>query len=278
VAAEPDTLDACSLEAVRIGVSVSESVELRRLGLTDAHLRLALAEITRVVIGAGGTLVYGGHLAPAGYTAFLEGELDRYGRTDRPLHLVVGSSEHRVVPLSELGARRRALGLKGRFTYLDASGAEINPSMSRGEGPATVEPTTVPSSLTSLRRYLTTVTDARVLIGGKEAGYQGTAPGIGEEALLAIRAGQPIYVAGGFGGASATVAQAVCESDDRWPPRDDAGGDWVDAIREAIAETGWLLASNGLSQQENLQLATSHRSSGVATLVATGLSRAFAPA
>lgn len=276
MAADTLILGFSSLEGVRVGVSVSQSAELGRLGLTDAHLRLALAEIARVIIRAGGVLVYGGHLQRDGYTAFLEGEVDRYASSNRPLRLVVPWAEHRRMTLGELRTRREALSLKGEFTYLDAGGAPVPVDADRGPDPAPVEDADVAPSLTALRRYLTNITDARVLLGGKEEGYQGDAPGIIEEALLAIEAGQPIYLAGGFGGATATVAHAACRTSSRWPPREPAENPWTQRVAETIAASAWSLDRNGLSDVDNRRLATTHRPSEAASLVASGLAQAVA--
>jgi hypothetical protein len=148
----------------------------------------------------------------------------------------------------------------------------------RGPDPAPVDDADIAPSLTGLRRYLTSITDARVLLGGKEEGYQGDAPGIIEEALLAIEAGQPIYLAGGFGGATATVAHAACRTSSRWPPREPVDNQWTQRVAETIAATGWRLDRNGLSDVENRKLATTHRPSEAASLVASGLARAIARA
>lgn len=276
MAADALALGPTSLDGVRVGVSVSDSTELGRLGLTEAHLRLALAEIARVIIRAGGVLVYGGHLQPDGYTAFLEGEVDRYAASNRPLQLVVPWAEHRRMTLGELRTRREALSLKGEFTYLDADGAPVAPEAGRGPDPAPVDDADVAPSLTALRRYLTEITDARVLLGGREEGYQGDAPGIIEEALLAIEAGRPLYLVGGFGGATATVAQAACGASSRWPPREPAEDAWTQRVAEIIAATGWSLGRNGLSELDNRRLAATHRPSEAASLVASGLAHAFA--
>jgi SLOG cluster2 len=186
-----------AVELRRIGISVSESADLHRLGLVERHLRLALGELARVVIRSGHSLVYGGHLDPDGYSAFLESEMDRYGCADRPLQLVIGWSEHRRLSLAELRRHEDALGLKTRITYLDANGAPIAFEADRPEDPSPTDE--VESSLTALRRCLTRETDARVLIGGKERDYKGAMPGVLEEALLAIEADQPLYLVGGFG-------------------------------------------------------------------------------
>ena len=251
----------------RVGVSVSESAELDRLGLVESHLRLALGEVARVIIRAGASLVYGGHLRPDGYTAFLESELERYSSADWPLHLVVGWSEHRRMSLQELEDHKNNLGLKARVTYLDPVGQKVPPDAGRGNDPESVAD--VSAALSALRRYLIGVTDARVLIGGKEDGFQGAMPGIVEEALLSIEAGQPLFLAGGFGGATATVASVVAGIEERWPP----GERDTDLLRETIANADWELQWNGLDAAQNQRLATTHRPSEVASLVALGLRR-----
>jgi hypothetical protein len=271
-----------TLGNVRVGFSVSESRELGRLGLREAHLRLALGELGRVVIRAGGSVVYGGHLQETGYTAFLASELDRYGRADQPLRLVLGWPEHHKLALSELKRHQRALGLKGSFTYLDREGNETDPMDGRGEEPAPVDTAEVAESLSALRTFLASVTDARILLGGKESGFEGRMPGIVEEAQLAIAARQPLFLIGGFGGATASIAQIACQQPERWPPRDPAHDDVDPRATHALAEvravidsSGWSITANGLNIEDNLRLSTSHRPSEIATLVAIGLSRTF---
>ncbi len=244
---------------------------MHRLGLAEQHLRLALGEVARVVIRAGYSLVYGGHLDPGGYTAFLESEMDRYGRTDRRLQLVVGWSEHRRMSLTDLRRHRDNLGLKAHITYLDADGSSIAYDTRRAEDPAPTND--VPASLTKLRRYLVKETDARVLIGGKERNYKGDMPGILEEALLAIEAGQPLFLAGGFGGATATVAALVAGLEHRWPLAEHETD--LGLLHDAIERYSWTLTDNGLTDDENRRLATTHRPSEIASLVATGLNRTF---
>jgi len=50
---------------------------------------------------------------------------------------------------------------------------------------------------------------ARVILGGKVIGYSGFLPGIFEEALLTLEAKSPLYVLGGFGGASEVLSRAL---------------------------------------------------------------------
>jgi hypothetical protein len=51
--------------------------------------------------------------------------------------------------------------------------------------------------------------DARVLVGGKQKGYLGYVPGIVEEAYYTLSAGKPIYLAGGFGGATKSLIDVI---------------------------------------------------------------------
>lgn len=258
-------------DLTRVGLSVSESADLGRLGLVERHLRLALGEISRAVIRAEFIPVYGGHLNPEGYTTFLESEMERYGSTARPLELVVGWSEHRGLSLAALRQHREQLGLRARITYLDADGIPMDFDAGRDEDPEPVAD--MAESLTALRRYLVQHTNARVLIGGKEVGYKGKMAGILEEALLTVEAGQPLYLAGGFGGATATVATEIADLGNRTPPANEE----IDTsfLREAVASSSWSLTDNGLSIEENQQLATTHRPGEVASLVAIGLKRTF---
>ena len=50
--------------------------------------------------------------------------------------------------------------------------------------------------------------DALVL-GGKLEGYKGAMPGVAEEALLAMKAKQPVFLVGGFGGCARAIAETL---------------------------------------------------------------------
>ena len=59
---------------------------------------------------------------------------------------------------------------------------------------------------------------ARVVLGGKVNRYQGFLPGIFEEALLTLEHQRPLYVLGGFGGATEVLARALLATGDERPP------------------------------------------------------------
>ena len=70
--------------APAVGVSVSESPDLRALGLSDGHLRDAMAEIALHLFASGRSLAYGGDLRQHGFTEILAELVGRYG--DHPRH------------------------------------------------------------------------------------------------------------------------------------------------------------------------------------------------
>jgi len=270
-----------SLHGLRLGVSVSQSADLGRLGLLETHLRLALAEVARAMLISGARIVYGGHLDPSGYTSFLQAEMEKYSRRDRPLTVCLAWQEHRRVPLVDLTAAEEALGLYGEIIYLSPEGDPVAPDFDRNELAQPVEdPAVRTASLTSLRNYMTEHMHARLLLGGRRSGYQGRYPGVLEEALLSIRAGRPLFLAGGFGGVTLNIARVlgldpeahfcqICSGEEDGEGLDDG----LSLIGTAADDVGWRAEQNGLDVEENLRLAASHRPSEVASLVALGLGR-----
>lgn len=267
-----------ALDGVAVAISVSESEDLAKLGLAEAHLRLALAEIVRSVLVHGGRVLYGGHLNPTGYTAFLISEIERFSG-DRRFISVLPWSEHITIPFQQVWAARQRLGSAGDVICLDAAGQPIDAQdwikLDRSQP---LSPEVASAALTAMRQSVTQMSDARVVIGGKRRGYVGRVPGVLEEALLAIDAEKPVYLAGGFGGIAFDIADAI-------------GGlpeASLAALRpgmakpsEALEEIGpglkkrsaEILARDALSESERVHVSLSHRASEVASMMVTALGR-----
>ena len=60
------------------------------------------------------------------------------------------------------------------------------------------------AELTAFRYVITKLLapGCRICLGGKTTGYEGAKPGVMEEAELALECGKPLYLMGGFGGAT----------------------------------------------------------------------------
>ncbi len=280
---EAELLPSNALADVRLGISVSGSADLGRLGLLETHFRLALGEIARCVLVSGGQLAYGGHLNPEGYTAFLIQELHRYSRRDRPLHIYLAWQEHRKLSVRDLKKEQGSLGLYGDITYLDVDGNPIDPAQGRPEEPAPEADADVwKQSLTSMRRYMAQNTHGRIFIGGRREGFQGDLPGLVEEAVIALEAKQPVYLAGGFGGVTMDIVQVLGVDDGPWlPEKPDASAPdgrllrGLGMLADIRKQDSWAGLENGLSDGENRKLAASHRPSEIAALISLGLARRF---
>lgn len=269
-----------SLDGVRVGLSVSDSADLGRLGLSARHAELAVGELARAVLIAGGTLVYGGRIKPSGYTQFLMHEVRRYGSAGRLL-VCLAEPEHAKLSRAELDAVDRDLGALGRVVCLDRDGTELpdlwrlKPDDARPIDDANARR----NAYSALRRYMTSQSHARVVLGGQLTGFEGRQPGVVEEASLALQAGQPLYVAAGFGGAAALIAIALQLDGIGWLPpslpaveEGDARG-WREQIASAASAGGVGHGSDGLDPAERAGLTSTHRAGEVASYVVRGLSR-----
>ncbi|UHJ56977.1 hypothetical protein LT337_09085 [Mycolicibacterium fortuitum] len=201
---DPELVPRNALKGRRIALSVSESDDLARLGLYSVHLDLAVAELTRAILFAGGTVVYGGRIN-WGFTNIVLDEAERYRSDAQRYGVSAGAFEH-YVPYSEHSGIAEAdllryaggLSVKARVRFLDATGvardvADISAaSFARGEVDSS-------KALTAMRKVTSDVSDARVVLGGKVVGFAGAFPGVAEEAALTATLGKPLFIAGGFG-------------------------------------------------------------------------------
>ncbi|WP_155773921.1 hypothetical protein [Rhodovulum sp. MB263] len=273
-----ELLPADALKGKRLGISVSNSPDLDRLGLTETHFRMTLGELVRSVVIAGGDLYYGGHLQPEGITTFLIEELHRYGRRDRPLKVCLAWSIHRSMSKEQIAEQKDFLGLFGEIHFLDSDGVRL-------EGPLNEQPVSEFSSteramaLSGLRNYMAKNTDARIVVGGKRDGFEGAMPGIVEEVLLSLENKQPVFLAGGFGGATVDIIRVLHPGSAEWlpvspePKYDSRLLDSLERVAEVATRMEWDGLENGLSEEENSLLAASYRPSEIAALVGRGLGR-----
>lgn len=271
---EPILVAPDSLSGVRVGLSVSGSADLGRLGLTEAHLGLVVVEIARAIILAGGTVVYGGRLRPAGFTEVIMQEVRRFGDERQALEIYVPETEYRNIATGDLRAIDSRLGTSGALHLVSALG-EVVPISRLQTRP---QPTASDAeALTAMRQCVTEVTDARIAVGGMLEGYGGKEPGVVEEARLTLEASKSLYLAGGYGGAAAAAARTLDFENFDWVPFDFPEGATSIPVKTALSRlTAAFEASaskDGLTSEERQVLAVSHRPANIATLLVVGLSR-----
>jgi hypothetical protein len=142
--------------------------------------------------------------------------------------------------------------------------------------------------LTELRRHMTRRAEVRLVIGGALRPNSGeltrTAPGVIEEAYLAVEAGRPLIVAGGFGGAARLIADAIMGCADPAeidalagyfvPPTPRADGLPSPGFSEMLDRLNSLgVLRNGLTDGENRELLRSRDPNTVSELIIRSVHR-----
>jgi hypothetical protein len=212
----PTSLWGRRLVGKNIGLSIGDpdETELRILGLSKQHIDDASRIIARMVLTAGGAVVYGGTLHDKSLTQCIFDMIGAYQRVGAALQPL-----RNVTPWPwwyDVDAEWRV----ARHGYLEVIKCPAPPDRETGDAGNVVAGVSklmesiggrcdLVRSLSGMRRELAARTDARILLGGKRHSFLGLYPGILEEALLAIERKQPLYVMGGFGGAAFNVAQAL---------------------------------------------------------------------
>lgn len=258
-----------------IAISISESPDMSLLGMSDRHLRRAMEMVATYLLSFGYRLAYGGDLRRGGFTEQLFELVSRYDRSQQsqgrpgvtdylPWSECASISYQGYRDLSKrLGNTAEIKCLAQDGTVLEHFESPENPMENKDE---------VASSLTAMRRTMLRKTSARVVLGGRIEGYQGSMPGVAEEALLTLQAGKPLYLLGGFGGCARDIAEALHLVDPLYkPPRSSWNGH--EAFRRFDADT----LNNGLDYKENRTLARTPHIRQAVALVLRGLDNTLHP-
>lgn len=254
-----------------VAISISESADMALLGLAEEHLRDAMAEVARHLLAMGARLIYGGDLRAYGFTELLLELVARHRRDadvgdERPgVVSYLPWPVHSSKPAGEVRTLAKDLAGIAEVHCLDRQGREI-PVDALAPESATPTDEEWADGLTAMRAVLTDTADARVVLGGRVSGYKGRMPGIAEETLFALQAGQPVFLLGGFGGCARDIAEKLKLLPPNvaplaWPGRDAFDGFDASSL------------NNGLTEEENRTLVrTAHVDEAVA-LILRGLLR-----
>jgi hypothetical protein len=181
----------------------------------------------------------------------------------------------------ELDEIDRQLGIWGTLTTLDEHGEPTDwRRMSQSE--ESLSDVERAASYSGLRRQMAENTHSRVLVGGKLRGFLGAMPGVVEEAIFAIERRQPIYMAGGFGGATTAIARRLGAGPFDWLPpglpegEDDASVQAaLETLHTVASDAEWNLQADGLTAERRMLLSASHRPGEIASLCVGGLAAAL---
>jgi len=252
-----------------IAISVSESPDMPALGLTDWHLRDAMVEIARHLLAWGAHLAYGGDLRAHGFTELLLELLSRYRRYADASSVInyLAYPVHASMSENELERLSAEFARAAKFVCLAPDGSRVEMPCRDSMALRQLSDADWAEGLTAMRRVMLEKTNVRVVLGGRLEGYKGTMPGIAEEALLSLRACQPLFLLGGYGGCARDIAETIGIVE-RWEGSRPA---WPCRLAFEMFAVSDL--NNGLSEDENITLArTSHVDQAV-VLVLRGLNR-----
>lgn len=305
------------LDGIRVGLSASDVSETSNArGITRHHREDIAVQLVRGLVGSGASIAYGGDLRfdhETPFTPLLAETIAAYNQTaGRPadqLHIFQPAYTDLSTAPSNLLCRIHHLSESDDMRRL----AALPPP-----GNGAILPR--PMYDMDMRRVMTSQVHARVAVGGNampgssdgdgregmQRGYSGRFPGVVEEIFRAMRAGQPVYVCGGTGGAAGLVAQllenpehvpdlltevfhrtnrqfiGVCWDVDRHPLRERLKiPDTLDTMAAAIGEFAEeatrsdraSLDWNGLSVEQNRMLWHSQNPLVIGSLVLEGLIR-----
>ena len=260
-------MSASAPQSPNIGISISESPDMRFLGFTDGHLKDAMAGFAIHLLSSGATLAYGGDLRGQGFTRLIFDLVLRYRPGQEAVANYLAWPVHATMKTKDIHELDDALQGFARLILVTLDGSPMSCKEHRTVSPNAVDDGKWCGGLTAMRQLMCVQTAARIVLGGKLEGYKGAMPGIAEETLLAIRAKQPVFLVGGFGGCARAIAEALGLAD-RWAGSRDT---WQG--RELFEESTEADLNNGLTSTENHQLATTPHIDQAITLVMTGLYR-----
>ena len=233
LAAEP------SLKGQAIALSMSESTDIASCGMDSLHLEGAMIALSRCLLIKGATLAYGGHLGSEGYTQMLF-ELVRANNNLEGVQPFERIVNHRGWPLPRLTVEELArLNQVSKTVELPRPG-DIDETLSAD---FVANPKFFPADkspehrfawargMTEMRAYQADKARsgviARIVIGGtfgptvkvtedgtrKEQWYMSRIPGVLEEIVLSVKAGQPVFLIGAFGGVAKLVIDLIRGTD-----------------------------------------------------------------
>lgn len=199
------------LEHFQVAMSLSDTPDVNGpAGYTRHHVEDATVCLARTLISAGASIAYGGDFRKNGFTPLLAELIKAYKQTAASsaqfLHSYLAAPIHLEDAPDDL-----PLTVHHLVHSPEVARDAIMPA------PSAAEPHPDALYYSDMRQVMAKHTSARIILGGNTAprtekdgpGYVGRYPGIVEEAWRTLEARKPLYVLGGFGGASALVAELL---------------------------------------------------------------------
>jgi hypothetical protein len=200
------------LQGKKIAISISESEDLERLGLSEQHLKDISLEIARYLIVNGATLLYGGDLRNRGFTDLFSELSSQYKYlSDKkrrfinyfPFPTGRNLSTDDIASMMQKQVEVKRLEVPKHLGNPDPN-KDYDPFNNNEDRFLFAE------CFSDMRIKMSQDCDARIVLGGRLKNFVGYFPGIVEETFYSLTEGKPIYLVGGFGGATKLLIRVLC--------------------------------------------------------------------
>lgn len=197
-----------------IGLSISESIDIEKVGFSEVHFQDSLVELARYLLACGANLAYGGDVKYEGtfnYAEILFDLIENFSQEfkDEDVRVInyICYPLYKRIP-DEIKARyiKRVI-----FKNIDPSEIDISNDNWQVtiKGQSVKDLYTWAVSLNEMRIKMNNDLYARIVMGGKVTGFKGKYPGIVEEVMLSLKSNKPTYLIGAYGGAALSVISAI---------------------------------------------------------------------
>jgi hypothetical protein len=199
------------LEHWQVAMSLSTTPDVNGPeGYTEHHVIDATVSLARTLIAAGAAIAYGGDFRQTGFTPLLAELIKTYNQTAAKSAQFLHSYLAATILLEDASGDL-PLTVHHLVHSAEVARDAIMPP------PSAVDSHPAALYFSDMRQVMAKHTAARVILGGNTEprteqggrGYVGRYPGIVEEAWRTLKVRKPLYVLGGFGGASALVADLL---------------------------------------------------------------------
>ncbi|SEL70104.1 hypothetical protein [Parapedobacter koreensis] len=190
----------------KIAISVSENEDLELLGFTNQHLNDVSIEIARYITANGATAMYGGDLRVGGFTYFFSELSNQYQRESDKSHRFVNyfvfPNTKAITPEVRIEFHQKKIEIK---EVKSPPSIEVEEERDYYPWISIEDRYVYCECFKEMRLQMAKDSDARILVGGKVSKFLGYIPGVIEEALLTLKEDKPVFLVGGFGGATAKL-------------------------------------------------------------------------
>lgn len=278
-AVTPSTIDKRSVKGMKVQISISNpnESELKSLGMNLNHIKALQYSITHFLAGDGADILYGGYLDRGGFTFSICVELQEWKNRDNSFEgkLINYETSMNINGFDQSYNKRQeientiAMFKDVLDVYVEMNGGMV-PYASFTD--SSTDPV---RALSIMRRSLSSLSDAHIIMGGRCHNYRGRMPGILEEFMCSIDNHKAVFLIGGFGGVSARIRDLYEEniSDTVFCNSFHGINDDEELYRQAAEKIHEFDFHNGLSAEENQTLMSSRSEYEIIGLIRKGLIR-----